>query len=134
MKRKPSEKATYDYGKVFILEKLLVSSQVEPDPKCEKFICSVNETDNEYKVYQKAKETERKTLYQQPEWHVMSVPDSEIQTQAQWYVSGRRAVVPSMSGSGNARITVRSYGVEIWMRPKLPCIGPTLSLLRSAGQ
>ena len=67
MKRNPSEKATYDYGKVFVLKKLLVSSQVEPDPKCEKFICSVNETDNEYKVYQKAKETERKTLYQQPE-------------------------------------------------------------------
>ena len=55
MKRKPSEKATYDYGKLFVLEKLLVSSQVEPDQKCEKFIYSVNETDNEYKSVSECK-------------------------------------------------------------------------------
>ena len=70
--------ATYDYEKIFVLEKLLVSTEVEPDPKCDKFICSVYKTDDDYKVYQKAKETERKTLYQQPEWHVMSVPDGDI--------------------------------------------------------
>ena len=66
------------YKSDFVVGRLFVSAHVEPDKNAEKCICAIDGEDNNYNIYQKAKEEERQTMYDQPEWHIMSISDANI--------------------------------------------------------